>query len=130
MTELYIGLDVDNTILTHCYPGIGGRDLGAVPWLVQAQQKYPVRYLLNTMRSGSSATIVLPWLRERGVPIAGVNKHPDQHQWTASPKCYCHLYVDDRAVGVPLLNDGGINWEVFGPVFLQTVGRMCGDPDA
>ena len=32
----------------------------------------------------------------------GVNENPSQKSWTDSPKPYCHLYIDDAALGVPL----------------------------
>ena len=35
--------------------------------------------------------------------------NPTQHTWTKSPKAYGHLYIDDAALGIPLVR--GLNGE-------------------
>ena len=35
----------------------------------------------------------------------GVNENPTQHEWTSSPKVYGHIYIDDAALGAPLVTD-------------------------
>lgn len=116
---IVIGLDVDSTIVTHEYPAMGA-DLGAIPWLKQALAEFPnARILLNTLRDGADLAAAHRWLEERGVPVWACNAHPTQHQWTSSPKAYCHVYVDDRSVGVPLRPDRCIDWAKFGPMLLE-----------
>lgn len=115
---IVLGLDVDSTIVTHEYPQMG-EDLGAVPWLKLAMEKYPTLVImLNTMRDGPDLLLAKTWLEERGIPVWALNNHPTQSRWTTSPKPYAHLYVDDRAVGVPLRSDRCINWAQFGPMLL------------
>jgi hypothetical protein len=38
----------------------------------------------------------------------GVNRNPEQTGWTSSPKAYAKVYIDDAALGAPLL-PGGYN---------------------
>ena len=45
------------------------------------------------------------WFSERGIPLFGVNENPTQHEWTSSPKVYGHIYIDDAALGAPLVTD-------------------------
>ena len=33
----------------------------------------------------------------------GINEDPDQKEWTQSPKVYANLYIDDAALGCPLI---------------------------
>ena len=43
------------------------------------------------------------FLKQNGIELYGINKNPDQLSWTNSPKVYGHLYIDDAAVGCPLI---------------------------
>ena len=45
------------------------------------------------------------WFKERDIPLWGINENPEQKSWSSSPKPYCHLYIDDAALGVPLAYD-------------------------
>ena len=40
---------------------------------------------------------------DNDIPLWGINKNPDQHKWTDSPKAYAGLYIDDEALGAPLI---------------------------
>ena len=62
------------------------------------------------MRSHNSAgedtlQLALNWFEKQGVPLYGVNENPTQKEWTASPKVYGDLYIDDGALGAPLKTD-------------------------
>ena len=96
-----IGIDFDGTVVTHEYPNIG-RDVGAEPTL-KALTQNGHRLILNTMRSGKALMDAVAWFNQRKIPLAGVNLHPDQHTWTTSPKVYAHMYIDDAALGTPLI---------------------------
>ena len=100
MPQLVIAVDFDGTCVTHDYPYIGS-DIGAVPVLRElADAGY--RLVLNTMRSGKLEKDAVKWFKENGIPLYGVNHNPDQKSWTASPKVYADLYIDDAALGIPL----------------------------
>jgi hypothetical protein len=55
------------------------------------------------------------WLEERGIPLHGIQTNPTQHTWTTSPKAYAEMYIDDAALGCPLVktkysNRPYVNW--------------------
>jgi len=53
------------------------------------------------------------WFNEREIPLWGVNENPEQKSWTNSPKPYCHLYIDDAALGCPVKYDKDISDRPF-----------------
>lgn len=100
MGQIVIAVDFDGTCVTHDYPYIGS-DIGAVPVLRElADAGY--RLVLNTMRSGKLEKEAVAWFKSNNIPLYGVNINPDQKSWTASPKVYADIYIDDAALGVPL----------------------------
>lgn len=101
-----IAVDVDGTICTHAYPQLGD-DIGAAP-VLQRLVKAGHRIIVNTMRCDAALSDALAWFRKHEIPVYGVHKHPTQARWTSSPKCYAHIYLDDAALGAPLIYpDGG-----------------------
>lgn len=100
---MVIGIDFDGTCVVHEYPFIGD-DIGAVP-VLQRLIDEGHRLVLFTMRGGVYLAEAVEWLEERGVELYGVNVNPTQKEWTDSPKAYCHLYIDDAALGCPLTNE-------------------------
>lgn len=126
---MIIGIDIDGTAFTHEYPRLG-RDVGAFPYLRRAQEM-GARFIIFTMRDGAELTAAVEKFNEEGIEIYGANVNPTQWVWTMSPKAYCHLYVDDNALGCPLTTKplpGGyqaerpyVNWEVAGPMLVATV---------
>lgn len=34
-----------------------------------------------------------------------MNTNPNQHKWTTSNKCFAHIYIDDAALGIPLIDN-------------------------
>ena len=61
--------------------------------------------ILFTMRGGDRLIEAILWFKEHDIPLWGINTNPDQHNWTSSPKAYAQLYIDDAALGCPLLYD-------------------------
>lgn len=100
MGQIVIAVDFDGTCVTHDYPYIGS-DIGAVPVLRELVDA-GYRLVLNTMRSGKLEKEAVAWFKSNNIPLYGVNINPDQKSWTASPKVYADLYIDDGALGVPL----------------------------
>lgn len=104
----YIVLDFDGTVVKHRYPDVG-EDIGAVP-VLKKLVKNGHRLLLNTMRSRDSEGIdtlqpAIDWFAGNGIPLYGINENPSQKEWTASPKVYGNIYIDDAALGAPLKAD-------------------------
>ena len=100
---MYIAVDFDGTCVTHEYPEVG-KDIGAAPVLrrlVDAGHKI----ILNTMRSGKHLEDAELWFKINNIKLFGSNINPTQKRWTNSPKVYANLYIDDAALGCPLLMD-------------------------
>ena len=96
-----IAVDFDGTCVTHEYPNVG-RDIGAVPVLLRLIDA-GAKIVLWTMRSGVELDEARAWLEDNGVTLWGVNRNPQQGAWTSSPKAYAHTYIDDAALGCPLV---------------------------
>ena len=63
--------------------------------------------ILHTIRSGYYLTVARLWLEEHGVELYGINENPEQFHWSNSSKPYCNVYIDDRALGCPLVTPSG-----------------------
>lgn len=118
-----IAIDFDGTCVTHEYPKIG-KSLGAeatLKTLVENGHKL----ILLTMRSGKELDEAVEWFKTNDISLYGINNNPTQKNWTQSPKVFANLYIDDAALGAPLLqlhNWRGIDWK---PVILDLEKRGC-----
>ena len=124
-----ICIDFDGTCVTHEFPKVG-EDIGAVP-ILKKLVNGGHRLILFTMRSSlkegtakegslgydnpkkiTLKTDVLQdavrWFNKNKLPLYGINSNPSQKDWTASPKAYGQLYIDDAALGCPLILDKDI----------------------
>lgn len=108
-----IAIDFDGTCVTHEYPKVGRTVAGAVDVLKKlVANKHDL--ILWTMRCDSGVksgkfhsglTDAVNWFKENDIPLYGVNCNPSQSEWTQSPKAYAQVYIDDAALGCPLLVD-------------------------
>lgn len=143
MHDYFIAVDFDGTCVRHEFPEIGS-DIGAVPAL-KALVKDGWKLILHTMRAHPSSKQNDPslktmgltptsrdtlgeaeeWFRRNGIPLYASNDNPSQHSWTESKKVYAHIYIDDAALGVPLVdpNDGGRPYVDWKGVMLMLVER-------
>lgn len=108
---MFIAIDFDGTCVTHDYPKVG-KDIGAVPVLKKLTDSGH-KLILNTMRSGKELDDAVQWFIDNDIPLCGVNENPTQKSWTASPKVYAHLYIDDAALGCPLMFDHAVSNRPF-----------------
>lgn len=119
---MVIAVDFDGTCVTHEYPNIG-REIGAIPILKKLVENGHL-LILNTMRSYtdiltesnntlSSLEMAINWFQKNNIPLWGINEHPTQKGWTTSPKVYANLYIDDAALGIPLIEDKTISMKPF-----------------
>lgn len=122
-----IAVDFDGTCVTHEFPKVG-KDIGAAPVLKKLVENGH-NLILFTMRSdvvnpvshdgaivttgGNYLTDALNWFKENDIPLYGVQTNPTQHTWTHSPKAYAQLYIDDAALGCPLVEDKEISHRPF-----------------
>lgn len=97
-----IGVDFDGTCVDHRFPAIG-RDVPGAAQTLRELTDRGHRLILWTMRSGESLIEAGGWFGHHDIPLFGVNANPQQIEWTTSPKAYCHIYIDDAALGCPLM---------------------------
>lgn len=111
-----ICVDFDGTCVTHDYPEIG-HDIGAANVLRKLVNKGH-KLILFTMRSNSPYAGInndndnichtgldeaVGWFNDNNIPLYGIQTNPTQNSWTSSPKAYGQLYIDDAAIGCPLV---------------------------
>lgn len=99
---MIIAIDFDGTCVMHEYPKIGPPVPLALETLWELQSLGHL-LILWTMRSGPTLQDAVDYLTRKGVVLYGVNHNPTQDEWTESPKCYANLYIDDSALGCPLV---------------------------
>jgi len=63
--------------------------------------------------SGNYLSQAVDWFRQHDIPLIGINVNPRQGKWTNSPKAYAQLYIDDAALGIPLLVDKSVSKRPF-----------------
>ena len=111
---MIIAVDFDGTCVSHEFPRIG-RDIGAVPVLKKLVANGH-KLILFTMRSDKQGispvtkktedgglTDAIEWFKKNDIELYGIQTNPTQNEWTTSPKCYAELYIDDAALGCPLI---------------------------
>ncbi|MBO6507375.1 MAG: hypothetical protein JJ979_02630 [Roseibium sp.] len=122
-----VAIDFDGTIVEHEYPRVGAPVPGALDFIKQFQEKQ-AKLVLWTMRSGQTLYEATEYLLKNGVELYGVNVNPDQKDWTQSPKAYAHMYIDDAAVGCPLIRPRYrrpyVDWSIVGPTVLREIERL------
>lgn len=121
-------VDFDGTIVKHKYPEIGG----PVPQAIEVMKdliKRGDKIILYTMRgtkphiekvtkidphtgaetietiSRNTLQEAVDYLKANGVELYGINANKSQMFWTNSKKIYGHVYIDDAALGCPLIDD-------------------------
>ena len=105
--KLVIAIDFDGTCVTHEYPKVG-KDIGAVPVLKRLVAEGH-RLMLWTMRGNKTNTTLddaVQWFKDNDIPLWGINENPEQKEsgWSLSNKQYAQLYLDDAALGCPLIH--------------------------
>lgn len=103
--KLTFAVDFDGTCVTHEYPEIG-QDIGAVPVLQELVNRGH-KLVLFTMRDGEHLAAAVNWFKENNITLYGSQYNPSQRFWTKSNKCYANVYIDDAALGCPLIYPEG-----------------------
>lgn len=117
-----IAVDFDGTIVTHEYPYIGK----PVPHAIETLQELVSKgheIILWTMRSGRELDKAVEYLRKNNIPLYGINENPKQKSWTLSPKAYAPIYIDDAALGCPLIygihSRPIVNWRMIRVLLIE-----------
>jgi hypothetical protein len=119
---MIICVDFDGTIVEHAYPAIGEPVPLALDIILELQ-KQGHGIILFTMRHGETLDAAVEYLTDAGIRLYGVNENPKQKEWTESPKVYGHHYIDDAAIGCPLIFKEGrrpyVDWYILGDMLRQ-----------
>ena len=98
-----IAVDFDGTCVTREYPEVGAD----IPHAVEVLKKLNnegVKIIVWTMRCGEHLDVhAKEWFENHGIEVWAYNSNPEQSSWTQSPKCYAQAYIDDAAIGCPLI---------------------------
>lgn len=106
--KMVIAVDVDGTIMEHKFP-YDGADIPNCIKVLKALTTKGHKIVINTMRDKIPMKRAMEWFVTNGIPLYGANKNPTQGHWTSSTKTYAHMYIDDAALGIPLINHGTLN---------------------
>lgn len=124
--SLIVGIDFDGTLVEHEYPKIGPELPHAFNYLHKLRLA-GAKLILWTMRSENTLQEAVEFCRRKGIEFWGVNSNPEQHVWTKSNKAYCHVYIDDAALGCPLIQEEDkrpyVDWQKVGPIVMEMVKK-------
>lgn len=123
-----IVVDFDGTVVKHHYPTIGED----CPYCVETLKKWTnngVGVILDTMRGGKELEAAKKWFKDKGIPLYGIGAEPNQKEWTDSPKAYGIFSVDDRNLGVPLIEEEEerpyVDWKEIDKKFSAIILKMA-----
>lgn len=122
-------VDFDGTIVEGEYPGIGRPIPGAIEVLRELMAK-GYRLILETMRSDNPLNDAVVYCNRNYIEFWGINKNPEQAEWTNATKIYANVKIDDTALGIPLMIGSNskpcvdwvklreilVSWEVLDPL--------------
>lgn len=97
-------VDFDGTCVTHEYPKVG-REIGA-SYVLPLLYERGIDIIVYSMRCGKEMEDAVQWFTDNGISLFGINNNPEQRIWTTSVKPYAHMYIDDAALGCPLIKNG------------------------
>lgn len=126
---MVIGIDFDGTCVTHEYPEIG-ESIGAEK-VLRDLVKNGHQLVLCTMRGHMPykgrdlLQEAVDWFEKNGIELFGVNRTPLQDTWTDSPKPYAQMYIDDAALGCPIIESDisdypYVDWKKLDGIFRST----------
>ena len=124
-----IAVDFDGTIVDHKFPEIGDGCPGALMCLRQ-WKAMGIKLILWTMRDKDYLEDAVRWCKERGLEFDAVNEGIDDSEWTTSNKAYANVYIDDMAIGCPMVDSRRmVDWSKVGPMVDERLGLCKGVED-
>jgi hypothetical protein len=126
-------IDFDGTCVTHEFPKVGKDCPYAVDvlkminkaggklilWTMRSDHtKQPIYSSIEQPKSNNPVVIckaddylkhAIEWFNKNDIPLYSHQCNPEQVGWTSSPKCYAHTYIDDAALGCPLIIDAAFS---------------------
>ena len=110
---MIIAVDFDGTIVTHEYPKLGELVPGAKE-TINTLAENGHKIFLYTMRDRDTLLEAKQFIIANDIKINKFNESPAQ--FSTSPKQYAHIYIDDAAAAVPVMNYKGhrvIDWGII-----------------
>lgn len=111
-----IAIDFDGTCVTHDYPRVG-ESVPHAAHVLRRLNECDVKIIVWTLRCGKHLDEdAKEWFEANEIKVWSYNQNPEQSSWSDSPKCYAHAYIDDAALGCPLVypEDGSrpyVDWQ-------------------
>lgn len=98
-----VAIDFDGTIAKWAeFPQIGEEVPGSIETITELCSAGH-RVILYTVRCGEALDAAVEWLAVRGIEPHGINVRPGQIEYSQSPKVDADIYIDDKALGCPLM---------------------------
>lgn len=112
---MIIAIDFDGTLVEHEFPRIG-KDVPLAFETAKELQDKGHQLILWTVRIGRELKEAVEYCQSKGVTFWGVNENPTQKYWNGSPKAYAEIFIDDAALGCPLVDNKSsirlfVDWE-------------------
>lgn len=118
--HLIIACDFDGTLVRDRNPEIGPATEGSY-WIHRCQREAGARVILWTARGGEMLAQAVEWCQAHQIGLYGINANPLRNH--GSPKVLADVFVDDRALGTPLVQEPGhrpyVDWSILGPRLLN-----------
>jgi hypothetical protein len=99
---MYIAVDFDGTVVESKYPLVG-KDVPHAAGCLHGLARCGHKLILWTVRNGYLLDDAAQWFDDKGIPLHGVNCNPGWTEGERSPKVFADVYIDDCAVGCPLI---------------------------
>lgn len=134
-TSIVVSLDFDGTLVrTDHYPYFDPTPLpGCLETLEWLKEEKGAKFILLTQRDHTHVAALgralrikngkpsvlqnaIDWCEGNGIELWGVNENPGQSGWSDSRKVYSDLIIDDRCAGIPLTQEGCVDWIELGRI--------------
>ena len=121
---MFFGIDFDGTVSMDMWPAVGD----PVPYAIDTLKdlvKNGHNLFLWTVRDGITLEEAERFFQEHEIPLIGLNQNP--YQGGNSFKAFAHYYIDDRAIGCPLITDEDghtyVDWKKI-RILLKQIGAL------
>jgi hypothetical protein len=131
--QVIIAVDFDGTVIPEgLYPnGSHHTGLYHAVAVLQSWNRKGYDIVLHTCREGLGLHNAIRWFKLHDVELAAVNSSPRSWLWqhemnvlTFSRKVFANIYIDDRGIGVPLDDEGLLDWFKVDEMVAELVDNM------
>jgi hypothetical protein len=131
-------VDFDGTCVTHDFPEVGS-DVPHAVQVLKALANSGAKLIVWTIRCDSPKSkngdcdnsfylsAAKEWFAKHNIPLYSANLNPTQAEWSTSPKAYCDFYIDDAAIGTPLIygqhSRAFVDWQALLPIIVERIAN-------